>query len=338
MIRLGVDAFNLRDDRRGMGRVTRQILQMLREHSLAEPVLIARDRAQALALAQEFSDRAIVPRALNREKLDGVWFPWNAMRFEAAVATIVTVHDPFAFTFPHRSLIARRREQRPIRRALARCNRIIAVSAWTAEQLRRLFALQAPRVQAVPNAIDDFWHPVTASARRPYVLFLGGAEKRKNAALLLHAFEAAFAGGGPQLVVTGTLSAADRRLVAAMRAPVHFLQASDEHLRELYSGAIALALPSLAEGFGMPALEAMACGAPVLACDRTALPETCAGAAVLLPPQAQAWTQALQRICADASLRAGLRERGFERVRRIDPAAPARALIECVRQLRVAAR
>jgi glycosyltransferase involved in cell wall biosynthesis len=79
----------------------------------------------------------------------------------------------------------------------------------------------------------------------------------------------------------------------------------------------------------------MACGAPVLASDATALPEAADGAAMLLPPaDAHAWRDALVRIAADAALRADYRARGFARVARMDAKAPANALIECARRLR----
>jgi glycosyltransferase involved in cell wall biosynthesis len=88
----------------------------------------------------------------------------------------------------------------------------------------------------------------------------------------------------------------------------------------------------------LPAIEAMACGAPVIAADAAALPETCAGAALLVPPSAVEWRDALEKIRHDAALRADLRRRGFERVRRLDPEASANALVECVRRYREDAR
>jgi glycosyltransferase involved in cell wall biosynthesis len=84
----------------------------------------------------------------------------------------------------------------------------------------------------------------------------------------------------------------------------------------LYAGAMALAMPSLYEGFGLPALEAMACGTPVVASDTTALPETTGGAAVLVNPDDQhAFAQALERLVTDQAHRAELGKRSLERVR-----------------------
>lgn len=328
-LRLGVDAFNLAADQRGMGRFVRTMLERLERSGEVEIVQILRLPNGA----------AVTPRDLPALRLDAVWYPWNGMRFAPHAPSIVTIHDPFAFTYPHRNLVARWREQAPIRRAIRRADCIFTVSHWTARELQRLFGTPVDRLRAVPHGIEPFWHPVSASAHAPYMLFVAGPEPRKNAALLFEAYDAAFARGGPQLVVAGILSTADETRFAAMQAPRRRVSPSDEALRELYSGAVAVLVPSLAEGFGLPVIEAMACGAPVLASDATALPEAADGAALLLPPRAaRPWKDALERIAGDAALRADMRKRGFERVQRLDAQAPATALIESVRRLREDAR
>lgn len=328
-IRLGVDAFNLEADRRGMGRLVRQTLEELQRLQQAEVLLIKRTPGP----------NAIVPRDLRRLRLDAVWFPWNGMRFAPHAPSIVTINDPFAFTYPHRSAIARWREQSPIRRAIRRADCIFAISDWGASELRRLFGVRPERLRVVHPAVDAFWQPVAAAEQAPYVLFVAGPDARKNAGLLFDAYDAAFGERGPRLVVAGTLNAADERHFAAMLAPRDRVTPSDEELRTLYSGALAVAVPSLAEGFGLPVVEAMACGAPVLASDATALPEAADGAALLLPPRdVRAWSDALQRIAGEGALREQLRERGFDRVRRMTPSATASALLESARRLREAAR
>ncbi|HET9095366.1 MAG TPA: glycosyltransferase family 1 protein [Candidatus Baltobacteraceae bacterium] len=327
-VRLGVDAFNLEADRRGMGRLVRQTLEDLQ-----------RLQTQVLLIKRAPAQDAIMPRDLPRLHLDAVWYPWNAMRFAPHAPSIVTINDPFAFTYPHRSAVARWREQAPIRRAIRRADCIFTISNWGAGELRRLFHVRPERLRVVHPAVDAFWHPVAGVERAPYVLFVGGPDARKNAGLLFEAYDAAFGDGGPRLVVAGTLNAADERRLTAMRAPRERVTPNDDELRALYSGALAVAVPSLAEGFGLPVVEAMACGAPVLASDASALPEAAGGAALLLPPQdVNAWSEALRRIAGDAQLRTQLRERGFERVRRMPSSATASALLESARRLRGASR
>lgn len=328
-LRLGVDAFNLAADRRGMGRFVRTMLERLERSGDVEIIHILR----------QADGGAVTPRDLRALRLDAVWYPWNGMRFVPYAPSIVTIYDPFAFMYPHRNLVARWREQTPIRRAIRHADCIFTVSHWTAQELQRLFGTPVDRLRTVPPGIEPFWHPVTAPAHPPYMLFVAGPEPRKNAALLFEAYDAAFAQGGPKLVVAGALSADDEARFDAMHAPRQRVRPSDEELRELYSGALAALVPSLAEGFGLPVIEAMACGAPVLASDATALPEAADGAAQMLPPRAaRPWKEALERIASDAALRAGMRKRGFERVQRLDAQAPATALIESVRRLREDAR
>jgi len=95
----------------------------------------------------------------------------------------------------------------------------------------------------------------------------------------------------------------------------HLGEVPDALLPGLYAGAVAFALPSLYEGFGLPVLEAMACGTPVVAADATALPETTAGAARLAPPEAQAFAAALEALLGDGAERARLREAGLARAK-----------------------
>jgi len=327
---LAVDAFNLAADRRGMGRSVRRIVSGLEAQNEAEVRLVVRDRRKAGALKSEFAYRLIEPRELARERVSAVWYPWNGIRFLAHAASIVTLHDPFAFTFAHPSFWARRREQGPILRAIKTATKFLAVSEWTKNEYMRLFGIAEDRIRVVPNVPDPFWQPVQTRSERPYFLFAGGPEYRKNAATIFAAFDGAFA-DGTELVVAGTLNDRDERACAAT-AGVRRVRADDAELRELYAGALAVLVPSIAEGFGLIAVEAMACGAPVIAADAAALPETCAGAALLIPPlDVTAWREGMLRIAQDAQLRAGLRERGLVRVAGIDPLGPTKALLQAVR-------
>jgi glycosyltransferase involved in cell wall biosynthesis len=319
---LAVDAFNLAADRRGMGRYVRGVLSGLQALGEADVRFVVRDRREAQDLAAEFDCPLIEPRDLRGSRADAVWFPWNGMRFDPHAPSIVTIHDPFAFTYPHKNLVARIREQTPIRRALRKA------------ELQKLFQTPAQRMTVVPHAIEPFWHSVAAENRAPYVLVVAAPEERKNVRLLCEAFDAAFAGEEVELIVVGELRPADERAFRAMRAKRRHVAASDTELRELYSGALAVAVPSLAEGYGITAIEAMACGAPVAAANAGALPETCAGAALLAAPDDRdAWRDTLRRIRNDGALRARLKAAGSERVAQQDPLAPARAMLGIAHRL-----
>ena len=331
---LAVDAFNLAADRRGMGRYVRSVLSGMHALGQKDVRLVVRDRQKAIALEGELEFAAIEPRDLRAQHADVVWYPWNGMRFDPHAPSIVTIYDPFAFSFAHRSFIARRREQEPIRRAVREAGAIVTISEWTAGRLRGLFGIEAGRITIVPPVIEQFWHPMPSPHESGYVLFVAGPDERKNAAMLFGAFDDAFADAHTELVVTGDLNARDRALFEQMRARKRRVAPSDEELRILYSGALAVAVPSLAEGYGLPVLEAMACGAPVIASNASALPEAAAGAAILLDPgDRAAWSAALQRIVTAPELRAELRVAGLARTAAIDPLAPARALLEIARKL-----
>lgn len=330
-MKLAVDAWNLVDDRRGMGRYVRRVLTDWENESDLDVTLIVRKPAHADILRDEFSYRV---ETVARGTFDAVWFPWNAMRFEVSGArSTVVFHDAFAFTHPHRDLIARWREQAPIRRAIERANARAVNSYWSATELARVFKRGAGDFTVIHPVPDPFWMPVDARRSTPYVLVVAGPEERKNLPTLVRAFARAFAGGECELVVVGNVSANDGWMLERSGIRFERVRADDDALRVLYSGALAVAVPSLAEGYGIMAVEAMACGAPVVASNAAALPEACDGAAILVPPlDVEAWAFALERIVHDETLRETMREQSLARAARIDRAEPARLMLALIRR------
>ena len=329
-----VDAFNLAADRRGMGRYVRGVLAGLQALGEDDVRLIVRSRRKDGGLAGEFDYPLIEPRDLRGSPADVVWYPWNGMRFDPRAPSIATIYDAFAFTYPHKNFIARRREQNPIRRAARDANLIVTISHWSAGELQRTLGIAPSCIAIVPPVVEPFWHPVAVKRDSDYFLFVAGPEERKNAPLLFNAFEEAFAGENVELLVAGHLSPDDARVFERLHARKRRAAPEDHELRSLYSNAIAAAVPSLAEGYGIPAIEAMACGAPVIAADAAALPEACAGAALLVAPEDPiAWRDALRRVYVDEQLRTRLRGAGLARTAELDPIAPARRVLELARSL-----
>ncbi len=274
--------------------------------------------------------------------------------------SVLTVHDVVYLTHPewhlpwnHRFLSL----AMPIfaRRAQA----IIAVSEFTGREVVSLLHADPAKVHVIHEGVDERFRPVRdpqalAQVRaryglqQPYILFVGAIEPRKNLPLLLRAFahlcrqEPAFA---HQLVIAGgkgwlydeVFSTAEQlglgdRLVFPGRIP-------DEDLPALYSGADIHAHPAHFEGFGLPPLEAMACGTPVIASDATSLPEVVGSAGLLVPPHDEgAWVQALRRLSTDRSLRERLAGEGLERARRFTWEETARRTAEVYRQVAAATR
>ena len=254
--------------------------------------------------------------------------------------TVVTIHDLGYLYYPEAHTRASRwyLHWSTIYSARA-ARRIIAVSAATARDLVRHTGVPAGKIRVVLHGVDPAFRRVAdtdavaaAAARydlagpRPYVLFVGTLQPRKNLGLLIDAFARLLAtwdpaaGPPPRLALGGkkgwlydTLFAQVERL--GLQDAVRFLgYVADADLPALLSGATAAALPSLYEGFGLPALEALACGTPLLAADASSLPEVTGDAALLLDPtDAPAWTAALRRVLTDPALQADLRERGPRR-------------------------
>ncbi len=247
-------------------------------------------------------------------------------------ALVTTVHDLVPFRFPHLVPARHRWAVRALLGpALRRARRVIAVSEATRAELLARYRLPPARVVVVPEAAATHFAPpapdalARARARyglaRPYVLFVGLLEPKKNLEALLAAvarLRRDGAWGDTELVVVGAPgwgpAPAARAHALGLDGAVRFVgPAPDADLPALYGGALAFAFPSLWEGFGLPVLEAMAAGAPVVASNRGALPEVTGGAALLVEPAPDPLAEGLARILADADLRARLREAGLRR-------------------------
>ena len=164
---------------------------------------------------------------------------------------------------------------------------------------------------------------------------VGAGEPRKNAHLLAGAFADAFAGREVQLVVVGSLAPDAEREARARAIALHIESGIDDmRLRDLYRGAACVAVPSLAEGFGLVVVEAQACGAPVVASNASALPEAAGNAALLVDPHDRTgWRDALRSVVDDQAVALRLRALGVARfsLGRRDEAA--RAILAALRDL-----
>jgi glycosyltransferase involved in cell wall biosynthesis len=207
------------------------------------------------------------------------------------------------------------RYHRLLLRTLARRARlIITVSEFSRRELLELTDAPAERVQVVPPGVDARFSPdadpepvrTRYGLERPYVLAVGSDVRRKNLAALEPA-AALLAAEGIELVAAGSGRSYMRGEQPAGLRRIGYVDEAD--LPGLYAGALALAMPSLYEGFGLPCLEAMASGVPVVAANRAALPETCGGAALLVDPDPDAFGAALLSAAGDE----GLRRAGLER-------------------------
>lgn len=250
---------------------------------------------------------------------------------------VVTVHDLAFRLHPETAPQSTRWWLAQIERTLKQASRIIAVSESTKRDLLELYGVEAERVTVIAHGVDgDVFHPSPPEeierVRRlfgiagRYLLSLGGIEPRKNLPNLVKAFAQLPADGRPTLVLAGgsvewNPEGRDALRAALSEVPWQVAErvvltgyVGEQDKVALLSGAEALVYPSLYEGFGLPVLEAMACGTPIVTSDLSALPEVAGDAALLVDPRdPSAIASAVERVLDEKDLRRDLRARGMSR-------------------------
>jgi glycosyltransferase involved in cell wall biosynthesis len=212
-----------------------------------------------------------------------------------------------------------------------RADAVVVMSEYVGAEVRRVLGVDAAKMAVIPAGAPP-WTPraTTPAGSAPgYVLFVGTLEPRKNIGVLLDAFEnivagrGGWAGGaGPELVMAGKATDAARPWLERIARPPlagkvrHLGYVDTAHRRALYEGASVLVLPSLDEGFGLPVLEAMTLGVPVVASRRGSLPEVLGDAGQLVEAaDAQGFADAIDRVLRDREFAASCVSKGIERSR-----------------------
>ena len=304
----------------GVERWTAEVIPRLRALDPERYVIVGPRPRVRRRLAAQTWEQVALPALARRARAALVFSPANLAPL-AWPRNVVVIHDAAvlreADAYSRAYVLWHRRfGLAAARRALA----VITVSEFSRGELVSLAGLDPARVHVVPGGVSERFHPgvdhqrVTSKLglRRPYVLTIATADRRKNLASLAVA-AARLADEGIDLVWAGD----DRPYFSASGA-IRGLRSlgyvDDADLPGLYAGARAFVLPSRYEGFGLTCLEAMACGVPVVAADRAALPETCGDAALLVDPDdPDTVADALHRAVGDTQLRGRLREAGLER-------------------------
>ena len=286
-----------------------------------------------------------LPARLARDHVSVLWGPAHAVPLWKTTRQVLTVHDLTWFNYP--ALHTRVKGiyfRTMLRIATHRADRIVASSATTAEDLERILHVDPARIRTVLLAPDASFRPAEPAAQAhvrvaydlpaQFVLALGVVEPRKNLISLVRAVETlAQHGQRIPLVIAGSLAYGwqKEQLLAAIKASpadVRLLgQIPEADLAALISAARVLAYVPVAEGFGLPVLEAMACGTPVVASTAPAIREVAGDAALLVDAHdIGAMADAIGRVVADPSLRDRLQADGFARARRFSWSAAAAAL------------
>jgi glycosyltransferase involved in cell wall biosynthesis len=327
---LGVEASRLVRDVRGIGRYVRAVLpRLLRERPGLRMILFVKRRKHVATLQRILAEIGVVGdgievrhlRELPRCEADVVWYPWNIARPPRVRGAMVpSMHDiaPLAWPDPRpwkwwKNFRWRRLYTRTARRSTL----IMTISEFSAQEIHRVLGVPHERLRVTLLAADDVEVPSPArdagalarlNVRAPYLLTVGAADRRKNLGLVERAMRRVI-----ETVPDATLVLAGPRR-KGKNAPVDppwqrtlgFV--SDEDLVTLYRQAAALVAPTSYEGFGLPVLEAMRFGAPVICARASSLPEVAGSAAQWVNPDDDAeLAAAIRRTLTDDALRARMR-------------------------------
>jgi len=278
-----------------------------------------------------------------------VFLPLTKLGFR----TVVTIHDLVAFRFPETVPVKYGLYMRlMIRLAVRSADRVIAASLQTRDDLVERLRVPAEKIAVIHEGLDQSFQPVRNPARLaevrrrdglrgPYILFVGNLEPRKNLVRLIEAFGRLKARHTlpHQLIVAGKRGWLYRSIFEAverlgLRDDVIFTgYVPAEDLPALYAMADLFAFPSLYEGFGLPVLEAMACGTPVLTARTGSLPEVAGEAAWYVDPlDVEALADGMARILTDPGTRADLVDRGLLQAKRFTWAKTAAATLDIYRR------
>jgi glycosyltransferase involved in cell wall biosynthesis len=300
----------------GVERVAREMVTRL-PRLRTDRYRVLRPPAALAHKAGHLWEQAFLPLAARHDEL--VYCPANLAPL-ASRSNVIVIHDVAALRYPDWYGSAYARYQRALLPALARrARRVLTVSEFSKAEIVDRLGVPPDAVGVVPNGVDERFNAAAdagaarraAGLERPYVLAVGTRIARKNLRAVSGAARV-LEENGIELVTVGSGRGYMRPEPGIALRSLGYVP--DDLLPGVYAGALALVMPSLYEGFGLPCLEAMACGTPVVASDRAALPEVCGGAALLVDPSdADGVAAAVLAAATDEPLRSRLTQRGLER-------------------------
>ena len=344
-LHVGVDAWNLTGDRRGIGRYVREIVRRWASYGpdAVSLTLLVPERAAWFVRRRYLRelDGVDIPvrhRGAART-LDAVWYPWNGMSWVAGVTSVATLHDASLFAIPPRDQRVAEKEQRPLRVAAALARWIITDSQFSRDELLRHLPLDPARMVVIPLGVKDvFTRPRRApknESARPYVLFVGEPEERKGLSILFAAMALLpeRMRGTTDLVIAGASGQYPVPPVPDGISVRNVGWVEDQTLAALYADAAVFVYPSEYEGFGLPMIEAMACATPVIAADAPGLREAGADAAEYVRPAApQELARAIEAVLGNPVRANDLRERGQARTKELTWDRTARETLDVIRR------
>lgn len=365
-MRVGIDAGPIMESRGGVGRHTYHLLKALVDLKddvefvcyvppgrAREQYLPPWGRHQQLRWVE--AGRFALPWRGRRDDLDLYHGTNFKMQTQGRCGGVVTIHDLWLDRHPEYStkLFGQRASFYRTRRTARKARMVITVSQHSARDIEALYGVSAGRIAVIPNGVSEEFRPLQnpsafadlrrrlALADARFILFVGGADPRKNHQALLQAYARHRARLADYCLVMvgdavhrfGSIPDTARGLDLEQRVFCTGPLTTND-LQLLYAHAALFVFPSRYEGFGMPILEAMACGVPVITSTASALPEVASDAAVLVAPDdVRALADAMVRVLENEALREALKEKGQERVRQYTWEQAARRTVSVYRQV-----
>ena len=292
-----------------------------------------------------------LPRAAASARVDVIHAPSYTAPLWSSAPVVLTIHDVSYERHPEWYPYQRDAMRRMFYRRSARsAARVLTDSEFSAGEIATAYQIRRERITVAPLGVSAHFAPsdrpgetLPAGITAPFLLHVGDLHERRNLPLIVHAmFEARRRPGMPplSLVLAGVDRGIGDRLQAYAReakspdAVVCLGPVTDSQLLTLYRGAAALVYPSRYEGFGLPVLEAMACGTPVIASRAASIPEVLGDAGILLDPDDEpGWAEAIAEIVSDEWQKGRMRKAGLARAKEFTWARTASITLEAYRQV-----
>ena len=319
-------------------------------------------RAASAATNRSLTDMLRLTNAVRAERLDVFFSPavYSYFPLPPGLRAVVTVHDAIPEKFPDLTLPSWRARlfwKLKVRLAIMQARRILTVSDYAANDLARILGIDRDRIAVAIEAASSAFYPVagenllpelaTLVGDRRWFTYVGGFNPHKNVPVLIRAHAAVsreLGNDAPMLLLVGThdrdeffsevptiLSEIDRQGTGSLVKWTGFLE--DEILRSVHSGSLGLVLPSDTEGFGLPAIEAAACGSPVIATRESPLPELLAGGGFFVAPRDEnALMSAMRELATNDGLHRRFGQAALEAAKRLTWERSAAAALAAIRE------